>query len=478
MPRSTSRPPRALVDVVIERYRDRDDVRRALGLGDGGIDGTIDARERSIEWLERVIERTFDDRFDDDERRVAETAMGVRDGRGVGTFAASAVRSAERELGTRTLVSRRMWDVLCNAEAARRGKTSECAELFCAFARGSYDDEALLFFLFCRRWLTRECQAMRARGERVTRGDRRYDAGAKLCASNFSLDCKQCCAVIRAIFFGSDGESAASTSDVSFLYATVKAMIEDAFETDVASSWATGRNENVTPDTGALTPKDATSARDPPTRMDAYRLLKMLLSVFVDTTPPEDAISSLKVRAKTKKSKASASVDVPPEPSTSASIPTATPKQTTSQTPSGDADRKVAADIARYELVVRTALTEAVGKYVAALFPKQVDRSAVDEAETKLNVMAQDLLSRVIDNAADPSSSAEIVSEAPAACASYVRARDSIIAGAGTPGAESPAAAGASSARDVARAILASDKVKNAIEPMLRASVSSLKTNS
>ncbi len=165
-------------------------------------------------------------------------------------------------------------------------------------------------------------------------------------------------------------------------------------------------------------------------------------------------------------------------PSTSASIPTATPKQTTSQTPSGDADRKIAADIARYELVVRTALTEAVGKYAAALFPKQVDRSAVDEAETKLKVMAQDLLSRVIDNAADPSSSAEIVSEAPVACASYVRARDSIIAGAGTPGTESPAAAGASSARDVARAILASDKVKNAIEPMLRASVSSLKTNS
>jgi len=86
------------------------------------------------------------------------------------------------------------------------------------------------------------------------------------------------------------------------------------------------------------------------------------------------------------------------------------------------------------------------------------------------------MLKRLIGNSSDPSVSQEILDEAPEACKAFARARDSIAKGAGTPGSVSPASANGSSTRDVARAILATPRVRAAIEPMLKSAVQSLKT--
>lgn len=475
---TTPRPPESLVLAVLERFGDTGVRARELDRA-----SAREARERSKEWLEGVIERCFDERYEEDERALAALASGEGDtndgdalegdGDGGSTFGMFVRERCARELGTRALVERRIWEILCNAEAARRAKTSESAELFCAFARGSYDDEQLLFFLFARRWLIRECCAMRARGERVTKTDRSRTreaiTTAKLNVCDVSLDAKQCAALVRAIFFG--GEVETQKADMAFLHATVQAMIEDAFKADAESSWATRIKENAKPETGTpSTPNGVAPKSAPVVRMDGYRLLKMLLSVFVDTTPPEEVMASLNKKdiERRENPNLTAAMDA-----LMAEAPTPSAKLNVE---ANVKEKSFESEIARYNVSVRQALQEAVSKYVSALFPRQVDKSVVDEAEKKINSLAQDVLSRVISNASDPSASTEIAEKAPSACKSYSRAKESIMAGAGTPGAQSPTMDGGSSARDIARAILASENIKNSIEPMLRSSVYSLKT--
>lgn len=63
-------------------------------------------------------------------------------------------------LGVKLFVEKYVWEVMCNVEVVRKSKMSECVELFCAFVRRAYDDEALFFFLYCRRWLKYECVLM------------------------------------------------------------------------------------------------------------------------------------------------------------------------------------------------------------------------------------------------------------------------------------------------------------------------------
>ena len=211
-------------------------------------------------------------------------------------------------------------------------------------------------------------------------------------------------------------------------------------------------------------------------RIDGYRLLKMLLSVFVDTTPPADAFVGKPIKTQSKASRREAAtrdlssametVEVRPKPKLPpAAVATAKPEP--SPTPSAEATK----EIALYHATLRAAVTDAVGKYAAALFPKEVPKQSIDEAQTKLDALAQDLLTKIIDD------DAEIVDEAPMACKSYARAKESIRQGLGTPGAESPAV-GASSTRDVARAILATPAIKRAVEPMLKLAVQSVKTMS
>ena len=442
-----------------------------------------DARERPIEWLERECERVYDAKYEDDARALRGTARedgGTAGGRDANanandedgtttTFGDFAYGRWARTLGVKSLVEKHAWEVMCNAEAARKSKTSECAELFCAFVRRAYDDEALLFFLYCRRWLKHECALMERRGERVMRTDdlgraraakgraNHIDAGVHAC--DVSLDAKQATTVVRSIFYGvvSEGER----RDASFLYATVCAMIEDAFSADATASWATRSDV------------EGAGATKTVIRIDGYRLLKMLLSVFVDTTPPADAFVGNPIEAKSKTSRREAAardlnsameaMEVQPKPKLPPAAAAAA-KQEPSPTPSAEATN----EIALYHATLRAAVTEAVGKYAAALFPKEVPKQSIDEAQTKLDALAQDLLTKIIDD------DAEIVDEAPMACKSYARAKESIRQGLGTPGAESPAV-GASSTRDVARAILAAPAIKRAVEPMLKVAVQSVK---
>ena len=65
------------------------------------------------------------------------------------TFGDFAYGRWARTLGVKSLVEKHAWEVMCNAEAARKSKTSECAELFCAFVAAGVRRRgaALLFVL-------------------------------------------------------------------------------------------------------------------------------------------------------------------------------------------------------------------------------------------------------------------------------------------------------------------------------------------
>lgn len=544
------------------------------------------ARERSLDWLEREIEACYDARYVEDAKSLRgllgengevsnvglNSAVRSTDGEERGeeverreTRTPSASEEASREqektpttrgadveddddeaqsfsdfvfeywgrtFGVRNLVEKHLWEVICNAEAARKAKRSDCAELFCAFIQRSYDEEALLFFLYCRKWLKHECASMARRGERVFAKETvsahskvagQVDSGLHVC--DVALDERQTLCIVRSIF---SGGSDAPKKDTTFLHATIKAMVEDAFSSNAEASWASQRN-------GVGSDHNGKSG----VLMDGYRLLKMLLSVFFDTKPPPGVILKSSKPVKSHKTERHAknlstamealAVDENTQPAPAKTAPPAPrprqpikkeedkPKATPSQpqekvvvtkpvvtapeqkkapivnesTPPVQAPASavaplsnktsndvslVSAEIDRYGGAASTALSEAVGKYAAALFPKQVAPEVISQAETKINAVAQEMLKRVIGNSSDPSVSQEILEEAPEACKAFARARDSIAAGVGTPGSESPASANGSSTRDVARAILATPHVRAAIEPMLKSAVQSLKT--
>ena len=126
------------------------------------------ARERPVDWLEREIEACYDARLEEDVRTLRSLlneTTATSSGAVEGDSSASVVNGEEAEeesqsfsdggeywgraFGVKALIEKHLWEVVSNAEAARKSKKSECAELFCAFLRRSYDEEALLFFLYC-----------------------------------------------------------------------------------------------------------------------------------------------------------------------------------------------------------------------------------------------------------------------------------------------------------------------------------------
>ena len=474
---SSSAPPLALRMALRERYRGT----FVDGLRDANA---AHAREHGVGWTERHIERAYDARYardvkalwelstggdddDNDDDRASPSSQSSHPSSSQQSFDGFVFEWCGRSFGVRALIEKRAWELMCNAEAGRKSKTSECCELFCAFVRGGYDEEALLFFLYCRRWAQATLSDMVKRGERVTSSSVDSSTVADVSGINLcemSLDVKQALTIVRLIFVGSEAEgvggtSSSSSSSSSFLHATVRAMIDDAFNTD----WATAQR--------ATTPKKLASNTEP-VRMDVYRLLKMLLSVFVDTTPPANAGNT---PSKTQGLEAAMNAVALDD---ATGTPLSEQKQTQGhEAPPPPAPIDRSAEIARYELAVRAALADAASKYAAAVFPAKVPRATIADAETELNAAAQDLLTRIIDNAsADGDENADIVNEAPAACKAYARARSSLLSGAGTPGSESPAMG--SSTRDIARALLATPKMRQTIEPLLKNAVEALKSSS
>ena len=57
----------------------------------------------------------------------------------------------------KSLAEKAAWEVMCNAEAARSAGLHASVDLFCAFCNRGYDDEELMFFLYCRQTLLVEC---------------------------------------------------------------------------------------------------------------------------------------------------------------------------------------------------------------------------------------------------------------------------------------------------------------------------------
>ena len=265
----------------------------------------------------------------------------------------------------------------------------------------------------------RKCSLMANMGETVTKrviigtaqgvkhAFHHIDAGIHV--SDVSLSAKQAMKVVRAIFngVGGDGEK-----NATFLHATVRAMIEDAFNTDATKSWATSK------DGGDEGPVNGDYAR-----FDADGWLQAVENATVCICGHDTSARRRRESAETNHSHEShlrgdledlKVEDVKENVPKPKKIPPAMPQPKTNLSNNGK--NGAAAEVARYELAVRAALAEAVGKYATALFPKQISAKVIDQAETELNTLAQDLLTKIINNASDPKSSAEVLNEAPAAC--------------------------------------------------------------
>jgi len=473
--------PRALARATKERYAG---TFIARACDDDDVMGEI--TERNVRWTERECARVMDDAY---ARRVEANANGnananARTGTGTGAtttgrdaFAKNVEGYYDRRYGARRVVDVRAMELVINAECARLTRASEACETFCALLRGTIDDECAEFFLYARERCARACDDMCRRGEVLRRkrigeeekkGNVSAERAGRVDLSDVSLDEKQALACVRAVFLGAEGEeerfsSSASTSS-AFLHATVRAMVGAAFDD---ARWAT--KKDVADGPGKGTENEGSRGNSVPcegVRMDAYRLLRMLLSVFVDTTPPANA-----------EAPALATTATPATRGLEAAMnAVALDSAEGTKTPQSVAPLVMdwSAEIARFELALRAALADATNKYCAAVFPAKVPRAIIAEAEVKLNAVAQEMLTSVIDNAADASSAGEIVTEAPVACKAYARARDSILTGAGTPGSESPSMG--SSTRDVARAILATPKIRQTIEPVLKSALELLKS--
>jgi len=128
---------------------------------------------------------------------------------GAHSFPEYVVNYCGRQYGVRALAEKAAWEVMCNAEAARSAGLHTSVDLFCAFCNRGYDDEELMFFLYCRQTLLVECARYIPRADpAVLKGpDQRFLMGlpVPLLPPAIALTAKRARAVTRAVFGGGTG---------------------------------------------------------------------------------------------------------------------------------------------------------------------------------------------------------------------------------------------------------------------------------
>ena len=122
-----------------------------------GLDSVHMARQHPLPWLLKTIEDVYDSRYAHDVAELEYIAGGdpddVEEVIGAHPFPEYVVSHCGRQYGVRSLAEKAAWEVMCNAEAARSAGLHTSVELFCAFCNRGYDDEELMFFLYCRQTL-------------------------------------------------------------------------------------------------------------------------------------------------------------------------------------------------------------------------------------------------------------------------------------------------------------------------------------
>ena len=263
------------------------------------LDAATQARQHPLSWLLKVIEDTYDARYAHDvaeleyiagDPDLAPGEFGISAGDVIGEhpFPEFVQAQCARQYGVKALAEKASWEVMCNAEAARSAGLHASVDLFCAFCNRGYDDEELMFFLYCRQTLlvelTRDVNRSSGGGGspgpgeglpygarqkkkalnhvREQDAERRFHAGGAVPATvpGSVITEREAKDVTRRVFGAGGG----------MLYRAVTQLIGDFFENK--------RAENPKP-----------SPDDPPPTMEAYYYLKLMLSAYRDTRPGVNA---------------------------------------------------------------------------------------------------------------------------------------------------------------------------------------------
>lgn len=186
-------PPRQLVSAVMRRYPGV--------IGGLSTNRAWEAKQHSKRWVLQEIECIYDERYQHEaaelERRKASMSTSEREvseGYQPMPFAEFLRYRQKGRYGVPHIVETKLWELMCNAESARREGRHESIGIFCAFAGGAYDVECLDFFLFCRQ----ACLFELAKG-------RSSPIRAADCLPNATLNRRQCFIVLKMAFQGNEG---------------------------------------------------------------------------------------------------------------------------------------------------------------------------------------------------------------------------------------------------------------------------------
>jgi hypothetical protein len=267
---------------------------------DLSVESARAARQHPLPWLLKQIEDIYDARYAHDVAELEAVAGADPDeldaAAGTLPFPAFVKNWCGRQYGVKALAEKAAWEVMCNAEAARSAGQHASVDVFCAFCNRGYDDEELLFFLYCRQTLLAEC-AKAVKPADVAKGDagRRFVLGAATVSSTPSVTLSEQSAqhVTRLVFGSGAGGRGMLYQAVlqligEYFDETREAMREarrrDSAASRRASASASRRRASRTGATeSAATPPDPRDAT-----MEAYYYLKLMLSAYRDTRPDRD----------------------------------------------------------------------------------------------------------------------------------------------------------------------------------------------
>ena len=555
-------PPRALVEAVRARYPLWQNL---------SLDNVAQARQHPLPWLLKTIEEMYDSRYAHDCAELEFIAGGDPDDAdeliGAHPFPEYVQGYCGRQYGVKALAEKAAWEVMCNAEAARSAGESNphnltatapirgpkmfpapdgsplsrlayaglhtSVDLFCAFCNRGYDDEELMFFLYCRQTLLQECsRALPQTNHMAPKGaDKRFVAGVPVPPMCPAIELTETRAknITRSVFGKNGG---------GVLYQAVRQLITDYFRERRDAIESEASSEPY--------------AEKPKATMEAYYYLKLMLSAYRDTRPDnaiddgefsydddeeyeEEAVyrasfdASPQGVSKAKdwsegngRGQGGAAGDSTATPASFVTAQqkmeggtrghTATPANESANEAVPDSESPAANETAAVQSttkamarssigkshhkstdpkgesvrVVRRAITESCGKYcdvllqVAQDLPPPVLAELKRKAVTALDGHSQELFSGALaaafgadsGNGAGPGGAGRIAQSEPDVVAAVSKSVTALLRKAQN-GAD-PAESGAAEAREVARLVLASRTIRSHVEPLLTRLLSEL----
>ena len=269
-------PPAPLVDAVRSRYPLWADL---------SVESVRAARQHPLPWLLKQIEDIYDARYAHDvcelEAMAGADEDELDDAFRARPFPEFVKNWCGRIYGVKALAEKAAWEVMCNAEAARSAGQHASVDVFCAFCNRGYDDEELLFFLYCRQTVLMEC-AKKVKPAGKGDAQRRFILGATTVSSAHSvtLDEQSSQHVTRLIFGSGAGGR-------GMLYQAVLQLIGEYFK-EQRDAIRENRALELLEKSRSKKQASHKPAKVPEATMEAYYYLKLMLSAYRDTRPDRD----------------------------------------------------------------------------------------------------------------------------------------------------------------------------------------------